>query len=87
MDCLYEGQTYAAPLHVTFRLKDGDEVREESVYMGEIVQRTRRVAGALHGVVAQACETEPLPGSRRHQPARHSSQRPPQRPAGGHQRS
>jgi len=34
--CLYRGQTFAAPLHVTFRLKDGDEFREENVYMGEI---------------------------------------------------
>jgi hypothetical protein len=58
-----------------------------SVHMGKIVQRARRVPGALHGVVAQACEAEPLPGARRHQPARHGSQRPPQRPAGSHQRS
>ncbi|MFO7870317.1 MAG: DNA-directed RNA polymerase subunit beta [Kiritimatiellia bacterium] len=36
LQCLYEGITYAAPLHVLFRLKDGDEVREESVYMGEV---------------------------------------------------
>ena len=34
-ECLREGQTYAGPLHVTFRLKDGDNVREESVYMGK----------------------------------------------------
>jgi len=34
--CLYDGQTYAAPLHVTFRLKDGEKVREESVYMSEM---------------------------------------------------
>src|SRR5210317_2006503 len=35
-ESLYEGSTYAAPLHASFRLKDGDEVREESVYMGEV---------------------------------------------------
>ena len=29
LGALVEGQTYAAPLHITFRLKDGDEVREE----------------------------------------------------------
>jgi DNA-directed RNA polymerase subunit beta len=35
-DCIAEGVTYSAPLQVRFRLKDGDEVREEDVYMGEI---------------------------------------------------
>ena len=54
---LFEGQTYAAPLHVTFRLKDGDEVREESVYMGEIPLMTEHgsfvVNGAERVVVSQ----------------------------------
>ena len=36
LDSLAEGHTHAAALHVTFRLKDGNEAREESVYMGEI---------------------------------------------------
>ena len=56
-DCLYEGQTYAAPLHVTFRLKDGDEVREENVYMGEMPLMTDHgsfvVNGAERVVVSQ----------------------------------
>ena len=49
LDSLAEGQTYAAPLHVTFRLKDGDEVREESVYMGEIPLMTVDGAFVVNG--------------------------------------
>jgi DNA-directed RNA polymerase subunit beta len=56
-ESLAEGQTYAAPLHVTFRLKDGDEVREESVYMGEMPLMTEHgsfvVNGAERVVVSQ----------------------------------
>jgi len=57
LECLREGQTFAAPLHVTFRLKDGDEVREEDVYMGEIPLMTEHgsfvVNGAERVVVSQ----------------------------------
>ncbi len=57
LDSLYEGATFAAPLHVTFRLKDGEEVREESVYMGEIPLMTEDgsfvVNGAERVVVSQ----------------------------------
>ena len=31
-----EGQTYSAPLHVTFQLKEEKGTKEEKVYMGEI---------------------------------------------------
>ncbi|MDA0578716.1 MAG: hypothetical protein O3B24_11540, partial [Verrucomicrobia bacterium] len=34
VESLYEGQTFAAPLHVTFRLRDGEERREEDGAMG-----------------------------------------------------
>ena len=54
---LYDGSTYAAPLHATFRLKDGDDVREESVYMGEVPLMTDTgsfvVNGAERVVVSQ----------------------------------
>ncbi|TFH16165.1 MAG: DNA-directed RNA polymerase subunit beta, partial [Lentisphaerales bacterium] len=57
LECLTEGETYAAPLHVTFRLKEGDEVREETVYMGEIPLMTMQgsfvVNGAERVVVSQ----------------------------------
>jgi len=49
MESLYEGQTYAAPMHVTFRLKDGDEVREEVVYMGEIPLMTEHGSFVING--------------------------------------
>jgi DNA-directed RNA polymerase subunit beta len=46
---LAEGSTFAAPLHATFRLKDGDEIREEDVYMGEIPLMTRDGAFVING--------------------------------------
>jgi len=49
LEALAEAQTYAAPLHVTFRLKDGDEVREEDVYMGEIPLMTEDGAFVING--------------------------------------
>jgi DNA-directed RNA polymerase subunit beta len=56
-DSLYEGLTFSAPLHVTFRLKDGEEVREEKVYMGEMPLMTETgsfvVNGAERVVVSQ----------------------------------
>jgi len=57
LEALGEGQTYAAPLHITFRLKEGDEVREEDVYMGEVPLMTEDgsfvVNGAERVVVSQ----------------------------------
>ncbi len=49
VESLYESQTYAAPLHVTFRLKDGDEIREEDVYMGEIPLMTEDGSFVING--------------------------------------
>ena len=49
LEALAEGQTYAAPLHITFRLKDGDEVREEDVYMGEVPLMTVDGAFVVNG--------------------------------------
>ncbi len=36
LTALTNGETYSAPLEATFRLRDNDEFREESVYMGEM---------------------------------------------------
>ena len=36
VECLREAETFAAPMHVTFRLKEGKSVQEEVVYMGEV---------------------------------------------------
>ncbi len=48
-EVLREGQTYAGTLHVTFRLKDGEEVREETVYMGEIPLMTPQGSFVING--------------------------------------
>ena len=47
--CIYEGITYASPLHVTFRLKDGDHVTEDDVYMGEVPLMTDTGAFVVNG--------------------------------------
>jgi DNA-directed RNA polymerase subunit beta len=49
VDCLRDGESYAAPLYVTFRLKDGDEVREEDVYMGEVPLMTEQGSFVING--------------------------------------
>jgi len=49
VQCLAEGETYAAPLYVTFRLKDGEEVREEDIYMGEIPLMTETGSFIING--------------------------------------
>jgi len=48
-ECLDEGQTYAAPLRVTFRLRDGDDVTEDEVYMGEIPLMTEQGSFVING--------------------------------------
>ncbi len=52
-----EGQTYSAPLHVTFLLKEDRATKEEKVYMGEIPlmtpQGTFVINGAERVVVSQ----------------------------------
>jgi DNA-directed RNA polymerase subunit beta len=57
LECQREGQTYSAPLYVTFRYKDDRSSKEEKVYMGEIPlmtpQGTFVVNGAERVVVSQ----------------------------------
>jgi DNA-directed RNA polymerase subunit beta len=52
-----EGETYSAPLYVTFELKDEAGNKEERVYMGELPLMTRRgtfvINGAERVVVSQ----------------------------------
>ncbi len=52
-----EGQTYSAPLHVTFQLKEEKGTKEEKVYMGEIPLMTSSgtfvINGAERVVVSQ----------------------------------
>jgi len=49
LEAMADGNTYSAPLHATFRLKDGDEVREEDVFMGEIPLMTTDGAFVING--------------------------------------
>jgi len=57
IDCIKEGQTYSAPLYLTFRLREGEETREEDVYMGELPlmtpQGTFVINGAERVIVSQ----------------------------------
>jgi DNA-directed RNA polymerase subunit beta len=57
LECQREGQTFSAPLHVTFQLRDDKGTKEEKVYMGEIPlmtpQGTFVVNGAERVVVSQ----------------------------------
>ncbi|MEM6911869.1 MAG: DNA-directed RNA polymerase subunit beta [Verrucomicrobiota bacterium] len=52
-----DGETYSAPLYVTFQLTDETGAKEERVYMGELPMMTRRgtftINGAERVVVAQ----------------------------------
>ena len=57
LECQREGQTFSAPLHITFRLIDEKGTKEEKVYMGEIPlmtpQGTFVINGAERVVVSQ----------------------------------
>jgi DNA-directed RNA polymerase subunit beta len=57
LECQREGQTFSAPLYVTFRLNNEGSVLEEKVYMGELPMMTDRgtfiVNGAERVVVSQ----------------------------------
>ncbi len=56
-ECLKEGESHTAALHVTFRLKSEAEVREETVFMGEVPliteQGTFIINGAERVIVSQ----------------------------------
>ena len=49
LEALADGGTYAAPLKVKFNLKDGEENREEEVFMGDIPLMTRDGAFVVNG--------------------------------------
>jgi DNA-directed RNA polymerase subunit beta len=51
IDCIKDGDTYSAPLHATFRLvKEGGEVAEEEVYIGEMPIITEQGTFVINGV-------------------------------------
>src|SRR5256712_2470378 len=57
LECLREGITFGAPLHVTFQLKDEKGAKEETVFMGELPlmtpQGTFVINGAERVIVSQ----------------------------------
>jgi DNA-directed RNA polymerase subunit beta len=57
LECMREGMTFAAPLYVTFKLKNESSSMEEKVYMGELPLMTRQgtfvINGAERVVVSQ----------------------------------
>lgn len=57
LECLREGLTFGAPLHVTFLLKDESGTKEEKVFMGELPlmtpQGTFVINGAERVIVSQ----------------------------------
>ena len=57
LESLRDGETFSAPLYVTFSLKDETGTKEERVYMGELPLMTRRgtfvINGAERVVVSQ----------------------------------
>ncbi len=57
LECLREGLTYGAPLHVKFRLREENSSKEEEVFMGELPlmtpQGTFIINGAERVIVSQ----------------------------------
>ncbi len=49
LECIREALSYSAPLYITLRLKDGEEVREEEVYLGEIPLMTEQGSFVING--------------------------------------
>ena len=49
LECLREGVTFAAPLYVEFRLKEGEEYRQEKIYMGEIPLMNEQGSFVING--------------------------------------
>jgi DNA-directed RNA polymerase subunit beta len=57
MESLREGETFSAPLYVTFKLREGEDLREDTLFMGEIPLMTESgsfvVNGAERVIVSQ----------------------------------
>ena len=54
VDCLKDGDTFAVPLHVTFRLEnkaasEANEIIEDRVYMGDLPMMTSRATFVING--------------------------------------
>ena len=49
LECLEEGETYAAPLYVTFRVRDESGAREARIFMGDIPLMTPQGSFVING--------------------------------------
>ena len=49
LEALLDGETYCRPLHATFRLRDGEDVREEEVFLGDMPVMTPDGAFVVNG--------------------------------------
>ena len=59
LEALREGETFSAPLYVTFSLKEEQGTKEERVYMGELPLMTRRGTFVINGAEAGSCQPAP----------------------------
>jgi DNA-directed RNA polymerase subunit beta len=57
LESIREGETFSAPLYVTFKLREGEDLREDTLFMGEIPLMTKSgsfvVNGAERVIVSQ----------------------------------
>jgi DNA-directed RNA polymerase subunit beta len=49
VECVKEGETFSAPLYVTFRLRENEDIREDTLFMGEIPLMTERGSFVING--------------------------------------
>jgi len=49
IESVKEGETYSAPLYVTFRLRENEDIREDTLFMGEIPLMTERGSFVING--------------------------------------
>jgi DNA-directed RNA polymerase subunit beta len=49
MESLREGETFSAPLYVTFKLREGEDLREDTLFMGEIPLMTESGSFVING--------------------------------------
>jgi len=49
LDSIRDGETFAAPLYVTFKLREGEDQREDTLFMGEIPLMTESGSFVING--------------------------------------
>jgi DNA-directed RNA polymerase subunit beta len=49
LEAVREGETFSAPLYVTFKLREGEDLREDTLFMGEIPLMTQSGSFVING--------------------------------------